>query len=536
VIAIQDLTKTYGRRQALAHVTVQVRAGEITLLLGANGAGKSTLLRCLLGVTDFEGDIRVRGLDPRADGPSVRALIGYMPQTGGLHPESTVDETLQFYAEIRRVPRERCAVLLKEAGLTEHASTRVGELSGGMRQRLGFAVALLTNPSVLVLDEPSASLDARSREWLASRLRAYADTGCAVLVSTHAGQELLDAGDRQITLEDGHVISDERTTRDCQSLGPALDSTIDTCAARHSAGATPASIRPVIRKELTDAIGNRWVIGYAALSAVLGLAATATGLGSTSGLGLQAFGRTTATLMNMCLLLSPLVAVLMGAATIAGEQDRGTLDHLLAQPFTRTALLLGKHAGLLTALTAATAAGFLPAGLLIASVAGAGVIGHYLIFPAIASLAAAAMCGIGIWISVSSRTAIQAQGTGIFCWFAFVLLYDLLLVGTLATSGLPAEWLAVSLVANPIDSARVLGVLALEPDLYLLGPAGTYLTGRLSHGGAAALLLCALLAWSIGPVLIARAKFALPRRSVRQATGTAVPAPAVNSITEVTTS
>jgi ABC-type multidrug transport system ATPase subunit/ABC-type transport system involved in multi-copper enzyme maturation permease subunit len=537
MIEIHDVTKKYGRREALAHVTVQVRTGEITLLLGANGAGKSTLLRCLLGVTDFDGEIRVRGLDPRADGPSVRALIGYMPQTGGLHLESTVDETLQFYADIRRVPRERCAALLAEAGLTDHSSTRVGELSGGMRQRLGFAIALLTNPSVLVLDEPSASLDARSREWLADRLRACADAGCAVLVSTHAGQELLDAGDRRMTLEDGRLISNECTTRDHQSRrndGP--DARIEIRAARRSHVAPRASILPVIRKELRDAIGNRWVIGYTALSAVLGLAATATGLGSTSGLGLQAFGRTTATLMNMCLLLSPLVAVLMGAATIAGEQDRGTLDHLLAQPFTRTALLLGKHVGLLIALTVATAAGFLPAGLLIVSIAGAGVIGHYLLFPAIASLAAAAMCGIGIWISVSSRTAIQAQGAGIFTWFAFVLLYDLLLVGTLATSGLPAEWLAVSLVANPIDAARVLGVLALEPDLYLLGPAGTYLTSRLSHGGAAALLLCALLAWSTGPVLIARARFALPRRSVRQPTGTAVPGPAVNSITEVTSS
>src|SRR4029453_14140692 len=224
MIEITDVTKKYGRREALAHVTAEVRTGEVTLLLGANGAGKSTLLRCLLGVTDFEGEIRVHGLDPRTDGPSVRALIGYMPQTGGLHLESTVEETLQFYADIRRVPRERCAVLLAEAGLTDHSSTRVGELSGGMRQRLGFAIALLTNPSVLVLDEPSASLDRRSREWLTDQLRAGADAGCAGLVSTHAGQELLDAGDRRITLEDGYLISNEypmRGHRSCRLDLPA---------------------------------------------------------------------------------------------------------------------------------------------------------------------------------------------------------------------------------------------------------------------------------------------------------------------------
>src|SRR5262249_59043113 len=99
--------------------------------------------------------------------------------------------------------------------------------------------------------------------------------------------------------------------------------------------------------------------------------------------------------------------------------------------------------------------------------------------------------GSGIW--GSSRTAVQAQGAGIFTWFAFVLLYDLVLVGTLAVSGMRAEWLAASLVANPVDAARVLGVLALEPDLYLLGPAGAYLTGRLSHSGAALVLPRALL-------------------------------------------
>jgi ABC-type Mn2+/Zn2+ transport system ATPase subunit/ABC-type transport system involved in multi-copper enzyme maturation permease subunit len=521
MIEFHDVTKRYGRREAVAHVTAMLRAGEITLLLGANGAGKSTLLRCLLGITDFEGQIRVDGLDPIADGPAVRALIGYMPQTGGFHPDLTVEQTLQFYADVRRAPRERCAALLEEAGLTDHAATLVGDLSGGMRQRLGFAVALLTDPRVLVLDEPSASLDTASRQWLAQRLRACADAGRAVLVSTHAGQELLDAGDRRLELEDGRLVR------------------VSFAAPPHSAAAsapvtrpTAGSLLPVIRKELTDAIGNRWLIGYTALLAVLGLAATATGLGSTSGLGLQAFGRTTATLMNMCLLLSPLVAVLMGAAAIAGERERGTLDHLLAQPLTRSGLLLAKHVGLLGVLAAATVAGFLPAGVLIASAAGGGIIGHYLIFPAIASLAAAAMCGVGICISVSSRTAVQAQGAGIFTWFAFVLLYDLVLVGALAISGLPAEWLAASLVANPVDAARVLGVLALEPDLYLLGPAGAYLTARLSHAGTTIVLLGALLAWTVGPVLVARARFALPRRRAHLQTAAASRRGAMKSITE----
>jgi Cu-processing system permease protein len=237
--------------------------------------------------------------------------------------------------------------------------------------------------------------------------------------------------------------------------------------------------------------------------------------------------------MNLCLLLSPLVAVLMGAGSIAGERERGTLEHLLAQPLTRAGLLLGKHAGLLTALTLATLAGFVPAGVLIASAAGLGMIGHYLLFPGIAALAGAAMAGVGLLISVSSRSAVQAQGTAIFAWFGFVLLYDLLLLGSLAASGMRAEWLAAALVANPVDAARVLGVLALEPDLYLLGPAGAYIAARLSHAGAAVLLLTVLVLWAILPVACAALRFALPARRGRRIV-TPVSTRALSAAEEVT--
>lgn len=517
MIEITNVTKRYGRRVALSGVSLTLRPGDITLLLGANGAGKSTLLRCLLGVTDYEGEIRVAGRDPLTEGREVRSLVGYMPQSGGLHLDLTVADTMRWYADIRRAPRDRCEALLEEAGLSAHADSLVGDLSGGMRQRLGFALALLTDPQILVLDEPSSSLDAGSRQWLAERLGAFAAAGRIVLVSTHAGQELLAspkpgssegglrAGHRRIVLEDGHLVSAD----------PLADPVTRT--AGRGAEGRAGSCAPVIRKELRDAIGNRWLIGYAAVLGALGLAATATGLDSTSGLALQAFGRTTATLMNLCLLLAPLVAVLMGAASIAGERDRGTLEHLLAQPLSRTSLLASKHAGLLGALTLATLAGFLPAGVLLVARGGGGMLGHYLLFPAIASLAGAAMAGVGLLISVSSRSAVQAQGAAVFAWFGFVLLYDLVLIGALSVSGMRAEWLAAALVGNPVDAARVLGVLALEPDLYLLGPAGAYLAARFSRLGAAALLLSALAAWTVAPAAIAAMRFALPRRRQRGA-------------------
>jgi ABC-type multidrug transport system ATPase subunit len=500
MIEIQSVSKRYGNRLVLDDVSLVLRPGEVTLLLGANGAGKSTLLRCLLGLVEHDGMIRVNGLDPLRAGPAVRTLIGYMPQSGGLHPDLTVAETMAFYADVRRVTRDRIAPLLEEAGLACETATRVSDLSGGMRQRLGFAVALLADPPVLVLDEPSSSLDAASRRWLASRLRAMAAEGRTVLVSTHSGQQLFDAGDRHLTIEDGRVTE---TAPGAAGLTRGL---------KTGSSGMSGAVAPIIRKELRDALHNRWLMGFAGLLGVLGLAATASAYDSVSGLSLQAFGRTTATLMNLCLLLAPLVAVLMGAAAIAGEQDRGTLEHLLAQPLSRTRLLLAKHTALAIALTGATVAGFLPAGVLIAVASGFGMFGYYLLFPMLAVLAATALAGIGLLISVSSRSAVQAQGTAVIVWFTFALLYDLVLVGVLAMGGMPAEWLATTLVANPLDATRVLGVLALEPDLYLLGPAGALLTTRLTPIGAAALLVTAIACWAIAPVLLAAVKFSAPLR------------------------
>jgi Cu-processing system permease protein len=135
-------------------------------------------------------------------------------------------------------------------------------------------------------------------------------------------------------------------------------------------------------------------------------------------------------------------------------------------------------------------------------------------------------------VSVSSRTAVQSQGAGVFVWFAFVLLYDLVLMGSLAASGLPVQAIGAGLLANPVDAARVLGVLSLEPDLYLLGPAGAYLTARFSRGGAALLLLGSLLVWTAAPLLAAVVKFKLRGRR----RGQPVPVPSIASRGEVTVS
>ena len=499
MIQIENVSKRFGRRLALEGVSLQIVPGQVTLLLGANGAGKSTLLRSILGIADFEGRILVNGLNPSTHGAAVRSLIGYMPQSGGLHADLTVVQTLHFYADIRRVSHDRAATLTEEAGLAPHRETKVGDLSGGMRQRLGFAIALLTDPPILVLDEPSASLDAGSREWVAGRLRGLANAGRTVLVSTHAGHELLGTAGRRIRLEAGRIV-------EADAVEPKR---FDDVLRAGVAVSPDAMAGPIAHKEMRDAIRNRWVMAYAVLLGLLGLTAAATGFENSAGMALQTFGRTAATLMNLCLLLAPIVAVLSGASAIAGEQDRGTLENLLAQPLSRSRLLMAKYVGLLASLTAATIAGFVPAGLFIAWHTGGALISHYLLFPAIAAILGAAMLGIGLLISVWSRTAVQAQGTAVFIWFTVVLLYDLLIMGALAMSGVPVDVLAAGLVANPVDAARVLGLLALEPDLYLLGPAGAYLTARVGTSGAALMLIASLAFWATAPLAASIWRFRL---------------------------
>lgn len=270
-------------------------------------------------------------------------------------------------------------------------------------------------------------------------------------------------------------------------------------------------MRSLLLKELQDALRNRWLLGYAVLLALLGLLAAWIAVGSATGFSLQVFGRTTATLMNLCLLLAPLIALSLGAGAIAGEADRGTLERLLAQPIARWELLLGKYLGLFVALLAATFVGFLPAGVVLAFATGASMLAHYLLFPLLASVLIAAMLGVGMWISVISRSAPQAQSLAIFAWFLLVLLYDLLLLGTLSLAGLPTGALATLLVLNPVDSARVLTILALEPDLYLLGPAGALLMTSLGAAGTAAVLAGSLVLWALLPLAAALRRFRLPR-------------------------
>jgi Cu-processing system permease protein len=276
-------------------------------------------------------------------------------------------------------------------------------------------------------------------------------------------------------------------------------------------------MKAIFLKEIHDALRNRWLIAYVIIMAALGLLASWIGLKTSGALAFQMFGRTAATLTNLILLISPLIALVVGSTTLASERDRGTMGRLLSLPITTGELLLGKFAGLLAALSAATLAGFIPSILVVGLMAGASSLLHFLLFPLVAILLIAATLAIGMIVSAASSNGLKALGTAVFIWFGLVLLYDLLLIGTLVVAAIPPPLLAALLAINPVDASRVLVILFLEPDLYSLGPAGVALTAYLGEGGAIAVLIGSLLAWSAGSLGIAlvvfhRAIYGTPRQ------------------------
>ena len=254
------------------------------------------------------------------------------------------------------------------------------------------------------------------------------------------------------------------------------------------------------RGQVREALQSWWGGVYALTLGVLALALAIVGSRGSGSLGFEGFSRTSASLLNVCLLLAPLVALALGAAAVAGERDRGTLHGLLAQPLARWEFLLGVYLGLFAAIAVATALGFGAAGLVIAALSPVIDPGRYALLLLLVLMLAAVMLALGVLISVVAGTRMRALAAAVALWFVLVLLFDLGVIGVTLAGALGARGLALALLLNPVDITRVLAVLRLHPSMDVLGPAGSYVADTYGAGGATALLGLALAGWLALPM------------------------------------
>ncbi|MDO8614850.1 MAG: ABC transporter ATP-binding protein [Dehalococcoidia bacterium] len=208
MVSVKGLTKRYGKVRALDGLTFTLGAGEIVALLGPNGAGKTTTFKCLLGVTGFDGSVEVNGVSAAKRGKEVRRQIGYLPQTPAFDSGDTCEEVLQFLADVKGSDPVRAGELLQQVHLTEQRGVEAGRLSGGMRQRLALAAALLSDPPLLLLDEPTANLDAENRREFLDLIVELRNEGRTVILSTHFVDRLGEIADRVIVLQQGRLALD----------------------------------------------------------------------------------------------------------------------------------------------------------------------------------------------------------------------------------------------------------------------------------------------------------------------------------------
>jgi len=262
----------------------------------------------------------------------------------------------------------------------------------------------------------------------------------------------------------------------------------------------------LIQKELRDALRNRWFLLYAVAFAALSLALAWFSVSGAGSYGVAGFGRTTAGLINLILLIAPLMGLTLGAMSLAGEREKGTLVYLLAQPVSGAELLLGKFVGLALALTAALVIGFGLTGVLMVFAGGGGEFGVYATLLALSILLAVASLSLGFLISAAVRRAATAVGLALFLWLILVYFGDLGLMGTAVVLQMDVAQLLTLALINPLQVFKIAAVLNLRDNLEVLGPAGIY--AFRTYGGALwPLLLGLLLVWIAAPFLIATQVF-----------------------------
>lgn len=214
-LQLQNVSKFYGDQKALDAISFNISQGEIIGLLGPNGSGKSTLMKIITSfIQPDSGNIKVCGMDIQKNSIASRSKIGYLPEHNPLYLEMYVWEYLEFIAGIqlpRKLRKERVKKMIELTGLTKEQFKKIDQLSKGYRQRVGIAQALMNDPEVLILDEPTTGLDPNQLEEVRALIKEVGKNK-TVILSTHIMQEVEALCDRTIILKDGKIVADQKTS------------------------------------------------------------------------------------------------------------------------------------------------------------------------------------------------------------------------------------------------------------------------------------------------------------------------------------
>ena len=209
-IEVQNISKSYGGQKALDNVSFSVKKGEIVGFLGPNGAGKSTLMKILTTfIAADEGTASVNGSDVTQDQKAVQLSVGYLPEHNPLYLDLYVREYLEFNADVYKVAKIRIEEVIQLTGLSSESHKKIGQLSKGYRQRVGLATALLHNPDVLILDEPTTGLDPNQLVEIRNVIKNVGKDK-TVFLSTHIMQEVEAICDRVIIIDHGKIVTDKK--------------------------------------------------------------------------------------------------------------------------------------------------------------------------------------------------------------------------------------------------------------------------------------------------------------------------------------
>jgi len=222
-IEVNNISKSYDNQKALDHVSFKIAKGEVVGFLGPNGAGKSTLMKIITGYIDsFDGEVFVEGVSVKKDLKFVQNNIGYLPESNPLYNEMYVLEYLTFITEIHGVDKQEIHTSIVKVGLGSESHKKIKELSKGYKQRVGIAAALIHDPVILILDEPTTGLDPNQLIEIRALIKELGETKL-VLLSTHIMQEVEAVCDRVLMIKKGKIVADENL----QLLKDKQDQVID---------------------------------------------------------------------------------------------------------------------------------------------------------------------------------------------------------------------------------------------------------------------------------------------------------------------